>query len=227
MHTDLDVCVCVCVCHLLFIFLHINAAWTPLLRLRQHCPASALLLSHSTVHPALGAECIFGQFQLATGIFSRCTLSAIYLLLMFAPLTSPAPSPVQSVICRLPFAVCHRIRQLLRLRVRHALWRLWVCGVRNTEKKVSRCKWILTKDTHPPTATLAHTHTHTVIHMQRNAHKYDNPLGCIHMENRVGEANGQGGEWETAIAFGCGPWFVDEQVPIRWDVGRMKCWSGA
>lgn len=58
---------------------------------------------------------------------------------------------------------------------------------------------------HSHTAAHTHTHTHTVIHMQRNAHKYDNPLGCIHMENRVGEASGQGGEWETAIAFGCGP----------------------
>lgn len=45
---------------------------------------------------------------------------------------------------------------------------------------------------HAPTHSHTRTHPLTHTHMQRNAHKYDNPLGCIHMQKHVGEASGEG-----------------------------------
>lgn len=225
MHTDLDVCVCLCMPLTFYLFaykrrLNPIAASTPALPTLSATP--------QLFHGASRLGCCVHFWSVSVrdwhffSLHFKCNLPLAHVCM-----SASSPSTVQSAVCRLPFAVCHWIRQLLRLRVRHALWRLWVCGVRNTEKKVSRCKWILTKDTHPPTATLAHSHSHTGTHIQRNAHKYDNPHDCIHMQKRVGGNQRGRGECGTAIAFGCGPWFVDEQVPIRWDVGRMKCWSGA
>lgn len=168
MHTDLDVCVCVCVCHLLFIFLHINAAWTLLQRLRRHSPPSPLLLSYSMAHPALGAVCIFGQFQFATGIFSRCTLSAIYLWLMFA--WAPPPHPQYSPL----FAVCPLLSATgsanCSASASDMLFGDFECAALEIPKKKFRVanEFLQRTRTHPQPHS--HTATHTQAHTYRETH---------------------------------------------------------